>query len=227
MNRDRYCRHCSKHFLANTTGEAYCADCKTFAQQARQLERRLAKQRPNCECGKRKHRDDRYCESCKRERYVARMREQAQRSAWQRSRLPSRLPVAPLMERVVAYVERHAERNECGQLLAEPVLLRLGISVRRYYEWRNGRTLHLQFDIADKVLTAAGWDWLDVWDRDSCPELVEALEMIDRLGEAEADGFCPECSEWVASINSTCPWHERPVRVELGLAGGSRLDVAA
>ena len=90
----------------------------------------------------------------------------------------------------------------------------IGINVRRWHEWRTGDALMVGVGLADRVLTAIGLDWLDVWTREEHPRFAACLDAIDALGEAPADGFCPVCCEPVASVNGTCPWHPVPVVVE-------------
>ena len=177
------------------------------------LDRRRA---PRCDCGGRKASGESYCPKCKRAR-------KAQfgpppRPLRMVAQFPNRLPLDPLATRVQAFVDKHAEPNADGRLMTERVLAYLGLDTRRYNEWVNRRGATVSLELADRVLTRAGWDWGDVWDRESCPQLMDALEFIDSYDEAEADGFCPQCCEWVVSVQGRwCPWHPNPVVVSDGL----------
>ena len=217
MAVDRVCKGCREVFSARYSGNRYCSACAETAREVLRDRRRAAKHVLVCSCGQPKSRDYVHCTDCRKRTLEVQMREQSTRSTWQRAKFPNRLPVAPLAVKLTRFVDLHAEYDEHDNRMSEPVLKQLGICSRRYYEWRQGRSLQVTFPLADRILTAAGWDWAEVWSRETAPALFDALDAIDELGEAEADGFCPECSEWVASINGTCPWHAKPVRVELSV----------
>ena len=211
MAVSRKCKGCGQGFIAQYSGTLYCDACGMESRARKARNRQAAKRTLVCDCGNPKPRDYIHCVDCRRAKLEAQMRDQSRRSTWERAKFPARLPVAPLSVKLMRFVELHAEYNEHDVRMIEPILKRLGIDSRRYFEWREGRSLRITFRLADRVLTAAGWDWEDVWSRETCPELFDALDAIEALGEAEADGFCEVCSEWVATINGCCPWHDRPI----------------
>jgi hypothetical protein len=169
--------------------------------------RRERRHMPLCPCGNTKSPSYVHCVECR-----------AKRSHWGelpiRPEFPRRLPAAPLCVRVDDWLRFNMRHNEIGKALLEESLVHLGLGVRRYHEWCNGDALMVSVEVADRVLTALGLDWLDVWTREEHPRFAACLDAIDALGEAPADGFCPACNEPVASVNGTCPWHPVPVVVE-------------
>lgn len=56
---------------------------------------------------------------------------------------------------------------------------------RCYYEWRSGRAQTVSIEVADRVITALGLDWTDVWPRDEFPDFAARLDAIDAAGERE------------------------------------------
>lgn len=74
-----------------------------------------------------------------------------------------RLPVAPL----VALVERLAADTTVSELAG-----RLGFHERQYRAWKH-EYKYVNFETADRVLTAAGVLWWEVWDEDKYPGLHE------------------------------------------------------
>jgi uncharacterized Zn finger protein (UPF0148 family) len=210
----RKCKGCGNDLIARHGGTRYCNACGIEATAASVKTRRAAKRALVCECGQPKTPDYIRCIDCRRRTLEEQARDKPKLSTRERAKFPRRLPVGPLAAKLTRFVALHAERDQQDNLMVERVLEELGVCARRFYEWREGRSLQVSFPVADRVLTAAGWDWGDVWTRETAPALFDALDAIDALGEAEADGFCPVCSEWVATINQRCPWHERPVPVE-------------
>ena len=176
-------------------------------EQARQQRRNDRRNLPLCPCGNTKSPSYVHCTACR-----------AKRSHWHeipiRPRFPHSLPVAPLVARVEEWLRFNTPRDVWGNVQMEEAVGAIGINVRRWHEWRTGDALMVGVALADRVLTAIGLDWLDVWTREEHPRFAACLDAIDALGEAPADGWCPVCAEPVASVNGTCPWHPEPVVVE-------------
>lgn len=208
----RPCDICSQTFQPRAHNARYCDGCQPAARARHEEARRRMRLVKRCKsCGGAKSAADIYCSDCKRERAARFQLTREPRSAWERTKLPQRLPVEPLYLRVRAFIDKHAELNEQNIQLITPMAEMLGLGERRYSDWKRGVSLYVSLAVADRILTAAGWDWDDVWTRETAPELFDALDAIDALGEAEADGFCEVCMEWVATVNGCCPWHEKPV----------------
>lgn len=93
-----------------------------------------------------------------------------------------KLPAAPL----AALVDEHVRRVQAEHDLergdhnlngasAKSVCSSLGIDERMLRAWRTGERVSVQFDVADRVLTALGVQWHDVWDPDAYPDVAERL----------------------------------------------------
>ena len=177
----------------------------TIEQYRRKKERLKAGACPGC--GQAKPANHFYCHDCMEDRGDWHGMEVA-------PRFPRRLPVAPLCAAVREWLKTNMAYDGFGNPLIESSIAPLGLIVRRYNEWSTGRAYWVGVELADRVLTGLGLDWLDVWTREEHPRFAACLDAIDALGEAPADGFCPECCEPVATLNGTCPWHPVPVVVE-------------
>lgn len=185
-------------------------------RQQRRNERKRLKRCPGCGVPKPSN-NNVYCAECR-----------ANRLHWDdlpvAPRFPGRLPVAPLHARVENWLKTNMEYGAFDQPAIERSIASLGLGIRRFNEWQAGRASTVSVGLADRVLTALSLDWLDVWTREEHPRFAACLDAIDALGEAPADGFCPECSEPVASVNGTCPWHPVPVVVESYLGSEDASD---
>jgi hypothetical protein len=63
-------------------------------------------------------------------------------------------------------VPEKISRGDGALSVAEAVCARLDISTRTLREWRDGRRPSVRFDVADRIVTRAGWLWFDVWSDD-------------------------------------------------------------
>lgn len=80
------------------------------------------------------------------------------------------LPALPAMP-LVNLLDRMAEsRGSVDELASE-----LHFSPRNLFAWRVGERQYVRFDVADRILTAAGLLWWEVWTEEEYPELHEAL----------------------------------------------------
>ena len=57
----------------------------------------------------------------------------------------------------------------------EELAVQVGFSSRSYRGWRSGERATVRFDLADKILVAAGLEWWDVWSEDEHPSVHERL----------------------------------------------------
>jgi hypothetical protein len=73
-----------------------------------------------------------------------------------------RLPAAPLAAVLARFVAREGVDEERGGGVGR-VCDRAGIPDRTYFAWRTGEREHVNFDVADRVLTNLGLMWWDVW----------------------------------------------------------------
>lgn len=78
------------------------------------------------------------------------------------------LPAAPLLD----LLETMAEARGCTM---KDLAAEFGFSPRRLRGWRNGEYERTRFDVADRILTAVGLQWWDVWPAEDYPELHERL----------------------------------------------------
>lgn len=110
-------------------------------------------------------------------------------------RFPATLPVAPLAATVARHIERVAPAiGGGGCAWRDSCLMDIGVHPRRYYEWTRGRSLTVHIELADRVLTALGLDWVEVWPRDEFPEFAARLDAIDAAKPWEI-----ECRRGVAA----------------------------
>jgi hypothetical protein len=130
-------------------------------------------------CGNHKPAGYVYCTSCRIARHGATTQPIA-------PRFPRRLPVAPLVEVIQRYVDKHLDYNDHGTPMLEECLGTIGVSSRRYYEWVRRRALWIGFDVADRILGELGLDFRDVWDRERHPEFNASLDLIEAGQEVEA-----------------------------------------
>lgn len=80
-----------------------------------------------------------------------------------REHLP-KLPAKPLSELLDVLVTQYDGDTEAlGRAL--------NFSSRNLRAWRTGEREEVQFDVADRILTAAGLMWWEVWTEDEYPEL--------------------------------------------------------
>lgn len=95
-------------------------------------------------------------------------------------RFPASLPVGPLVAVIARHLERHAPAPTAhGSVAREECLRSIRVTPRRYYDWREGRSLSVSIERADRVITALGLDWMDVWPRDEYPDFAARLDAID------------------------------------------------
>lgn len=76
----------------------------------------------------------------------------------------ARLPAGPLAAAIVHLAERiaaeHGLDTRGGLWLA---CGRYGVSPRNVFAWRTGERAFVNFEVADRVLTASPLNWWDVW----------------------------------------------------------------
>lgn len=106
------------------------------------------------------------------------------------------LVVEPLVAVVTGYLERG--RHEWAEDFNEAVALEaIGIVPKSYYEWKRGMRRYVRFDLADRILAHADWNWFDVWTECELPsnghkngQPLDVLRYIDGVwayqGYAEA-----------------------------------------
>ena len=110
------------------------------------------------------------------------------RMATSTPRFPATLPVGPLVAVIARHLERHAPPLTArGNAAREECLRSIRVTPRRYYDWREGRSLTVSIEHADRVITALGLDWMDVWPRDEYPEFAARLDAIDAARPADIE----------------------------------------
>lgn len=89
-------------------------------------------------------------------------------------------PLGQALERIVIREQaRRSRGSETGEEIGqarEMICAMLGTSSRSLYAWSRGERAMVSFSTADKVLTAAGLHWWDVWDPAEYPKVAERLE---------------------------------------------------
>jgi hypothetical protein len=90
---------------------------------------------------------------------------------------PPELPSGPLADRVQAVIEARENGGDPHRITVtkEELCGTIGISSRSLERWLGGARTMVQFEVADRVLTALELNWWDVWEPAEYPEVAAAL----------------------------------------------------
>lgn len=128
----------------------------------------------------------RLCDAC---HVVAARRETRRKREWHLAHpRTGRLKVVPLTWADDAVIPRVpawplAEAIDSLGSSESIVRARLDLAERTLYRWRVGEADRIQFDVADRIITASPWLWFDVWNERTLrtPALVVTRHRLRRL----------------------------------------------
>lgn len=139
-----------------------CAECQRKKDEAQRVKMTTCYR---CEKRPRRGKGYRLCVEC------------ASRSKYQPRKQPPEfplLPSAPLANKVRRIINQERSEfvwtNENGKLMQEDPTARicgwLRIDPKTFRNWETGYRPHVQFELADRIISKTGWNWFDIYEGD-------------------------------------------------------------